>query len=88
MSEEELSEYAATFHGALFHKPEEGRCHPEVVIVHGGTHVDCWFIDGRLEVIQVDWISRPMYVTIEPKRYLCEGEASWTGRPKVGCELN
>jgi len=90
MTEEDVSRYTANFRGARFLKPERS-CQFNVVLrvtAHRGTTIACWFRAGKLEVVQVDWISRPMRVTIEPKRYLCKNEASWRwqpGRPKVGC---
>jgi len=74
ISEEELNRYAATFRGALVHKPEQPS-QIDVIIIHGGTHVRCWLPNEKLEVIQVSWISGIMKVTTESKRYLCESEA-------------
>lgn len=44
---------------------------PELVVKQGGTRVHCEFVRGGLQAVKVTWISRPMYVTEEPRIELC-----------------
>lgn len=71
MPEEALRLYAQTFKGTSVHVPGPTNL-PDLVVNHGVTRIHCWFSEGKLQTVEIVWISAPMKVTTEPKKNLCE----------------
>jgi hypothetical protein len=70
MTREEITEYVKQYQGTTVYQPGPTNL-PDLVVKHGDTKVNCWLPDGRLQAVQVMWISQPMRYTTEERRELC-----------------
>lgn len=72
MTREEITRYAGTYEGTVVYKPGPTNL-PDLVVKHGETQVRCWLSEGKLQAVQVAWISQPMRYTTEERRDICGG---------------
>ncbi len=71
MSPAEVATYAQKYEGTRAYVPGPSNL-PALRVEHGITTVDLWFSGEKLESLEVKWISEPMKLTVQPRKYLCK----------------
>ena len=72
MTPDEITRYASTYDETDVYEPG-GTNLPDLVGAHDETQVRCWLREGKLQAVEVAWISQPMRYTTEERRDLCKG---------------